>query len=392
MANAEIITIGTEILLGELVDTNAQYVARQLREIGINVYRKTSVGDNTKRIAEIIRNAVERSEIIITTGGLGPTVDDPTRAAVALAFGVETVFVPDLWDQIINRYERFGRTPTENNRRQAYIPQGATGIENPVGTAPAFSYQAEGTCLYALPGVPHEMEYLMQHVVLPQLRRRYPEAGVLVTRILHTVGVGESQIDDQITELEQQSNPTVGLAAHSGQVDIRITAKAANEDQAREMIAGTEQRLRDLVGRWIFGADDQTLEKTALDDVRNAGQTLCVVESGLGGSLIQRLADDTQDSPLISAQMLAKSTTEGAFLKGAEAFHQTSKADICLAIRCIPGTEKQDIHIYLLTADQKQSYSQPFGGPPKLAPVWAVNHGLNVLRRYCLSEQAKDDS
>ena len=138
MSSAEIITIGTELLLGEIDDTNATYIARELRDVGIDLYRKTTVGDNARRIAQTIQEALQRTDIIITTGGLGPTVDDPTREAVALAVGVETEFRPELWEQIQNRFQRFGRKPTENNKRQAYVPKGAIPVENPVGTAPSF--------------------------------------------------------------------------------------------------------------------------------------------------------------------------------------------------------------------------------------------------------------
>src|SRR4030042_5061373 len=138
MPVAEIITIGTEILLGEIIDTNAQFIARKLRDAGIDLYRKTTVGDNTHRIAQAIQQSLERCDIVLTTGGLGPTVDDPTREAVALALGVELEYREDLWEQIQARFQRFGRQPTENNRRQAYIPKGAIAIENPVGTAPIF--------------------------------------------------------------------------------------------------------------------------------------------------------------------------------------------------------------------------------------------------------------
>jgi nicotinamide-nucleotide amidase len=226
MPSAEIITIGTEILLGEIVDTNARHLARALRDAGIDLYRKTTVGDNTKRIALAIQQSLERCDIVITTGGLGPTVDDPTREAVALAMGVENEYRPELWEQIQSRFRRFGRQPTENNRRQAYIPQGAIAIENPVGTAPIFIFESGHRVVISLPGVPREMEYLLQNAILPYLHQHYHIQGIIKARVLHTSGAGESQIDDLIGELEELSNPTVGLAAHSGQVDIRITAKA----------------------------------------------------------------------------------------------------------------------------------------------------------------------
>ncbi len=173
MPSAEIITIGTELLLGEIVDTNSQYLAHSLRNVGIDLHRITTVGDNVNRIAEVIQEASRRCDIIISTGGLGPTVDDPTRDAVALAVGVKTEFHPDLWEQIQARFRKFGRIPTENNRRQAYIPVGATAIENPVGTAPIYFLTHDSCLIISLPGVPREMEYLMEREVIPLFRQHY---------------------------------------------------------------------------------------------------------------------------------------------------------------------------------------------------------------------------
>jgi competence/damage-inducible protein CinA-like protein len=226
MPTAELIAIGTELLLGEIQDTNTRYLARALRDLGVNLYRATITGDNTARIAGVIREAMARCQIIITTGGLGPTVDDPTRAAVAQALDVDVEFRPELWEQIQARFERFGRTPSDNNRRQAWIPAGSIPVENPVGTAPAFICESANACIICLPGVPREMEYLTQNVVLPYLRDRFQLSGTIKARVLHVAGVGESTIDDWIGDLETSTNPTVGLLAHPGQVDIRITASA----------------------------------------------------------------------------------------------------------------------------------------------------------------------
>src|SRR4030065_1986017 len=248
MPSAEIITIGTEILLGEIVDTNAYFLARSLRDAGIDLYRKTTVGDNVRRIARAIQQALERCDIILTTGGLGPTVDDPTREAVAQAVGVNTEYHPELWEQIEARFHRYGRKPTENNRRQAFIPQGAKAIENPVGTAPIFILEHQSHVIISLPGVPREMEYLMEHEVIPYLRQHYDMHAIIKTRVLHTVGVGESQIDDLIGDLEQLSNPTVGLAAHSGQVDVRITAKSDSAAASDALISPIEIILRNRLG------------------------------------------------------------------------------------------------------------------------------------------------
>ena len=188
MATIEILTIGTELLLGEIIDTNSRYIARTLRDHGVNIYYLSTVGDNAERIAEALQHGLKRSQVIITTGGLGPTIDDPTREAVALAVGVETEFRPELWQQVQDRFARFNSAPTENNKRQAYVPAGAIAIENPVGTAPAFIVETEDSVIISLPGVPREMEHLMQHNVIPYLKERFSLSGIIKARILRTAG------------------------------------------------------------------------------------------------------------------------------------------------------------------------------------------------------------
>ncbi len=294
MPAAEIITIGTEILLGEIVDTNSRFIARKLRDAGIDLYRQTSVGDNPQRIASAIKFGMQGSEIIITTGGLGPTVDDPTRDAVALAVDVETEFRPELWEQIKERFKKFGRKPTENNKRQAYVPVGSIAVENPVGTAPAFIMESGDRSVIALPGVPREMEYLLENKIIPYLKRRYKITGTIKTRLIHTAGVGESQIDERISDLERQTNPTVGLAAHSGQVDIRITCKAKNEEAADKKISLTEKIIRERLGEWIYGVDGDTLDSAALKNLAQKGWRLAVVEAGLGSGIIRQLSRASQ--------------------------------------------------------------------------------------------------
>ena len=387
MPSAEIITIGTEILLGEIVDTNARHMARKLRDAGIDLYRKTTVGDNPSRIAQALQQALERCEIILTTGGLGPTVDDPTREAVALALGTETEFRPELWEQIQARFRRFGRQPTENNRRQAYIPKGAIPIENPVGTAPCFIVESGDKVIISLPGVPSEMEYLLEQTVLPYLRQRYNLTGLIKARIVHTAGVGESQIDDLIGDLEQLGNPTVGLAAHSGQVDVRITVKAETEEKADEMIAEVERQLNERLGSWIYGTDQDTLEAVALQALDRQGWSLAVIEYGLGGALINRLSNAAQ-------RMGAKSG--GAFRNGeviaglenpswlpelTAACRQNHQTDVCLGVAVIPAGDRQEVHLVLITPDQQEEFTRPYGGPPEYAPRWAAHHSLDILRK-----------
>jgi competence/damage-inducible protein CinA-like protein len=387
MPSAEIITIGTEILLGEIVDTNAQYIARKLRDLGIDLYRKSTVGDNTNRISQAIQQAMERSEIVLTTGGLGPTVDDPTREAVAQAAGKTLEFRPELWDQIQSRFERFGRKPTDNNKRQAYIPEGAQAIENPVGTAPAFIVEGGDKIIISLPGVPREMEYLMEQSVLPYLKARYALTGLIKTRILHTVGVGESQIDDLIGDLETLNNPTVGLAAHSGQVDIRITVKADSEGKADEKILEIERELRHRLGDWIYGADQETLEEAALQALKQKDWSLAVVEHGLGGRLVNRLSswkpamDIDFEKIFKGGEVLIELSGPEELLRIIDTYRKDRQTDACLGTAIFYGEVKQVIHLVLVTPDNTQHTVLTYGGPPEYAPRYAVHLSLDVLRK-----------
>lgn len=379
MPTAEIISIGTELLLGEIIDTNAPYLARQLRNIGIDLYRKTTVGDNLNRIAQIIQESLPRCDIIITTGGLGPTVDDPTREAVAQAIGVPIEYRPELWDQIQARFQRYGRQPTENNRRQAYIPQGAMAVENLVGTAPAFIVEKNGKLIISLPGVPKEMEYLMQNQIIPFLRQRFDLHGIIKARILHTAGVGESQIDDIIGDLETLSNPTIGLSAHAGQVDVRITAKAGSESEADQMIQELEKILQGRLGDMIYGVDDDTLEGKAFEALQRKGWKLTVLEAGLNGELTKRLASNPT---LFVGGKILEEPVGADQLKALTIAHQQSHhAQVALGISLIPGIERQDIYIDLVTPQVVHQHYRPYGGAPGNAIRWAVNHALNLLRK-----------
>jgi competence/damage-inducible protein CinA-like protein len=379
MPSAEIITIGTELLLGETVDTNTRYIARALRDEGVDLYRTSTIGDNPERIAEIIREGMQRADIIITTGGLGPTIDDPTREAVALAMDVKTEFRPELWEQILERFKRYGRTPTENNRRQAYVPVGATAVENPVGTAPAFICETEHHAVISLPGVPREMEHLMQCEVLPYLRDRFELSGVIKARVLHTSGVGESQIDERIGDLEQLSNPTVGLAAHAGQVDVRITAKAETEAEADELIRETEAELRRRLRAWIYGADEDTLEGVALDVMAAYDWRLAVVEANLNGRLIQRLAES--EGPFKGGEVLTTAPNPNDLLDIVRDICKSKQAQAGLGVILIPGETQQTLHITLLTPDEERQVIRSYGGPPPMAPRWAVNLSLDLIRK-----------
>ncbi|MBU2612024.1 MAG: CinA family nicotinamide mononucleotide deamidase-related protein [Chloroflexi bacterium] len=378
MTSAEIITIGTELLLGETADTNTRFIARTLRGLGVDLFRATTVGDNVARIAQAIRESMERAEIVITTGGLGPTVDDPTRAAVARAAGVELEFRPELWEQVTARVARYGRAAGENQRRQAYLPQGAIAIENPVGTAPAFIVEQGRKSIICLPGVPREMETLLTQAVIPYLQKRYDLHEVIKIRTLHTAGVGESAIDEKIGDLESNANPTVGLTAHSGIVDIRIAAKARSMAEAGRMIAEVEAEIRQRLGQVIFGVDDDTLEGVTLQAVAKRGWSLACLEAGLGGALIERLAR-VQNPAFLGGSRL-EVPPEG-LAEALEEVRRDKNSSLALGIALSILGEQQNITIHVLTPQGNEERHLTYGGHPRNAPRWATNIGLNILRR-----------
>jgi competence/damage-inducible protein CinA-like protein len=391
MPSAEIITIGTEILLGEIVDTNTRYIAHTLRSMGVDLYRTITIGDNVERIAEAIRHSMQRAEIVITTGGLGPTVDDPTREAVARAAGVELEFREDLWEQVVAIISRYGRRPSENQKRQAYIPKGAIGISNPVGTAPCFIVEypsplhpsptlGEGMgmgvrAVISLPGVPNEMEYILHESVIPYLQKRFNLDEIIKIRVLHCAGLGEGMIDEKIDDLETLSNPTVGLAAHTGVVDIRIAAKAKNEAEADEMIADIENQIRERLGPVVFGADEDKLETIMLKEVAKRGWTLTAIESGLDGLLAQKIPHTTS-IPNLKADFLMDT------LRAARA---DSDTDAALGVAI--SLEERAAEMALITPQGEKTHRITYGGPPRSLPGWSVNLALDWLRRRAMDSE-----
>jgi len=368
MTSAEIITIGTEILLGEIVDTNTRYLARNLRGLGIDLYRTITIGDNEDRIVSAIRESMERSNILITTGGLGPTVDDPTREAVAKAVGVETEFRQDLWEQVVATIARYGRTPSENQKRQAYVPKGALGIKNPVGTAPCFIVETERNAVISLPGVPNEMEYILHESVIPYLQKRFNLNEVIKVRVLHCAGLGEGSIDEKIADLEMLSNPTVGLAAHTGVVDIRIAAKAKSESEANAMIAKIESQVRERLGTIVFGTDEDKLEDITLGLIAKRGWTLSTIESGLDGILARKIPHTTSIPNL----------TPAALMDALRIAQTKAQTNIALGVSVYP--EDRSAEMAMITARGEKSHRITYGGPPRSLPYWAMNLALNWLR------------
>lgn len=300
---AEIVTTGTEILLGEIVDTNAAWIAQQLREAGVNLFFKTTVGDNEARIRSVLELGMTRSDVIICSGGLGPTVDDVTRQAIANAAGRQLILHEGALETLKARFARFGVQMTENNIQQAYIPDGAVLIPNPVGTAPGFIVETERCAIIAVPGVPREMKQLMTATVLPYLRARAGDTGIIRRRVLRTIGIGESSIDATLAELMHGANPSIGLAAHTGQVDVRITARAESAAAAEALIDHSERQVRDRIGRYIYSTTPgESYEVVIVRLLQTQGSTLALLETNTGGAVAKRLASALPDyTPLTVA-------------------------------------------------------------------------------------------
>jgi nicotinamide-nucleotide amidase len=376
MLSAEILTIGTELLLGEILDSNAQYLAQQLRDAGIDHYWTTTVGDNEGRVAEALKLALSRSDIVLCTGGLGPTIDDVTREGIAAALGLELEFNEALWQGIIERYARFGRKPSENNKRQAYLPSSGQPINNPIGSAPGTFIEQDGKLIFTMPGVPREMKAMWQEGVLPILRERFGEGVAIRSRVLHTAAIPESLIDERIADLERQANPTVGLAAHVGAVDIRLTAKADSGEQALAMLDELESEVRGRLKDWVYGVDDETLTGVIAAGLRARGWGLAVAEHGLDGLLAEafrgeevlrgvRLLEEAPQSLSEFAQSLAKETG----------------AETVLAVDLEAGAPQSEISIAVALSGKEHEYRFTYGGPPDVAPRWALNAALNALRK-----------
>jgi len=341
----------------------------------VDLYRTITIGDNTERISDAIRHSMGRAEIVITTGGLGPTVDDPTREAVARAIGVETEFREDLWQQVVEVISRYGRKPSENQKRQAYVPQGAIGIKNPVGTAPCFIVETEHSSVISLPGVPNEMEYILHESIVPYLQKRFNLSEIIKIKILHCAGLGEGMIDEKIDDLETLSNPTVGLAAHTGVVDIRIAAKAKTEAEADAMITVIETDVRQRLGDAIFGTDEDKLEDATLKAVATRGWTLTAIESGLDGLLARKIPHTASVSTLQPSNLmdaLRKARSE-------------ANADVALGI--VANIPERTADFGLILPHGEKTHHITYGGPPRSVPRWAVNLALDWLRRRAMDSE-----
>ena len=357
---AEIVSIGTEILLGEIVDTNSAYVAARMPALGIDVYYKHVVGDNLGRLVEVLRLAWERSDLIITTGGLGPTEDDLTRESIAALMGEETAIDPDLEEGLRSRYRARNAVMPERNIKQAWLIPSAKAIPNPRGTAPGWWVEKDGKIIASMPGPPAEMNRMWEEEVAPELLKRHPGI-VLVKRTLKTAGIGESNVDEILSPLLKTTNPSIGIYARADGVHVRIGAKAPSPAQAESLIAPVEAQMRQLLAPHVWGIDDDTFESVIGQMLKARGLTLAVMESCTGGLLsdtitnvagssayfrggIVSYATDVKemmgvDPTIIAEHGVVSQQTANAM---AQAVRERLQADIGVGITGVAGPDPQD--------------------------------------------------
>ena len=286
----EIIAVGTELLLGNIVNTNAQYLSQKLADLGIDVYYHVVVGDNLKRLTETIKTSLERSDIVITSGGLGPTADDITKEGAAQAMGLKLLPDEESIERIKKIFITTGRIMTENNIKQGYIPEGTVVLENNNGTAPGVLIEKEGKIVIMLPGPPKELYPMFESKVLPYLKSKTD--STIRSKVLRVIGVGESAVEHMLKDIfDSQANPTIAPYAKDGEVHLRITAKTGIPEEADSLIAEMEQKVRAILDDNIYGCNEETLEEAVLKLLQKKNLTISLAESCTGGLVASRLTD-----------------------------------------------------------------------------------------------------
>lgn len=287
--SAEIISIGTEMLLGDLVDTNTAWLSSNLARLGVALYRHTTVGDNKDRIVEAMKEAATRSDLVITTGGLGPTSDDVTNECLAQVAGKEMVEYEAAREHVEEMFARFGRKPTPSNYKQALFPEETELIPNPLGTAPGALLEFDGTLFATFPGVPGEMKNMFHETLAPLVEKR--SDGSITSKTLWFAGIGESALAEQVQDFLDAEEPTVAPLAGEGKVRLRITTRATTPEEAEEKIEPVAREILSRLGDYYFGEDEETLESAVARLLRSSGMTVALAESCTGGLLAKRLTD-----------------------------------------------------------------------------------------------------
>ena len=406
----EIIAIGTELLLGQIVDTNSSWLGQELALAGIDSIHQSKVGDNLERIVGSIRLALGRSDAVILCGGLGPTQDDITREAIAEVMGVSLVRDDEVGEKIRELFTSRGREMTQNNLRQADRPEGASLIPEMPGTAPGLICPINNQVIYAVPGVPHEMRTMVKGTVISDLKHRAGFTSAIRSRVLRTWGRTESglaeMLADRIRELDQLGTATLAFQASGIEgLKVRITVKAADEESANAVIADEEKRVRHILGDCVFGIDDETMESVVLDLLRERSMRLAVAESVTGGLVGARLAAVPIASEVLTGTMVAYSkdlaakwfemppgpiVSREAVMAMANGVRQALNAEVGLAVTgVVSPSESSDLPVGtvffgLAIGDQIDAVSAAMPGDRNRIREYSVINLLNFLRRELL--------
>ena len=304
----EIVSTGTELLLGQIVNTNAPYMARRLNEIGFDVLFQSTVGDNRVRMTQVLSAALARADVVITTGGLGPTQGDITKEVTAELLGRPMHLHAPSLDNIKSFFASRRLTMTDNNIRQAMIPEGAIVLDNARGTAPGVVISTDRNTVIHLPGPPHEMEHMLENAVIPYLSERFGLQGTIISKVLRTFGLGESSLEERIKDyIKSQGNPTIALLARNAEIHVRLTAKASSDAEAKALIADLERQLRERIGEYIFGEDEDTLEAVIGRYLTEKNLSLSLAESCTGGLVTSRITDVPGSSAYLAGSVVCYS-------------------------------------------------------------------------------------
>jgi len=357
-----VVAVGTELLLGQIVDTNSSWIGEQLAANGIDSLLQVKVGDNHQRIVDVVRSALVEADAVIMCGGLGPTHDDLTREAIAEVMGVDLVMHDDIAQVIRNIFESRGRRMADNNLQQAMVPVGATVIHQTRGTAPGLMCPVGDKVIYAVPGVPHEMQDMMERAILPDLRARSGDTSVIASRVIRTWGESESGLNERlnpiIAQLEEIGNPTLAFLASGWEgIKVRLTAKGADRKQAHAVLDEWQAKVLDLVGDVVFGFDADNMETVVLNLLRERGLTLGLAESVTGGLVSGRLTAIPGASDVLRGSVVSYSSevkfdlldvprgpvvSEAAAIAMAEGARRVLGADVALSLTGVAGPAEQD--------------------------------------------------
>ena len=405
---SEIISVGTELLLGHTLNTNSQYLSKKCADLGIDVYYHTVVGDNIDRLKEVTKIALNRSNLIIYTGGLGPTSDDITKEVVSELLNIELELNQDYLDEIEKYFKTINTDMTANNIKQAYIPKGSTVLKNDVGTAPGIFLSNNDATIIFLPGPPIELKTMFNRYAVPLLDKEY----IIKSKVIRTIGIGESELDNMLDNLiKVQTNPTIATYAKEGQVDITITAKSKEENEADLLIQNLTNKVSSIVGDYIYSYDGESLEETFFKLLKKSNMMVAFCESCTGGLITSRFTkisgvSEVLDRGIVTYSNKAKinelgvkgktldtygAVSEQTAIEMAEGLLQKSNVDIAISTTGIAGPFSDNskrpiglVYIGLAIKDKSYAIECHFEGNRESIQNKAANYAFNEGRKFLL--------